>query len=111
MTKSNWVFRLTQDVKANGNYKASFDVVINTLADILSQRDKVMIEFNASGEKRIVNGRKNPHITLWDDLNKTALAYMRELGLTVASLRKIDEGAIKQPKQSPLEEVLKRLEA
>lgn len=111
MTKSNWIFRLTEDIKANGNYKGSFDVVIASLADILAQRDKVMMEFNASGESRVIDGRKNPHITLWDDLNKTALAYMRELGLTVASLRKIDEGAVKQPKTSALEEVLARLES
>lgn len=111
MTKSNWIFRLTEDVKANGNYKPSFNTVINTLAEILAQRDKVMIEFNASGETRVINGRKNPHLTLWDDLNKTALSYLRELGLTVASLRKIDEGAVKEPKLSPLEKMLNELEA
>lgn len=111
MTKSKWQFNIYQDIKNNGNYKPSFDRVIDTLAQVLEHRDKVMQQFKDSGEEYVVKGRKNPHIVLWDDLNKTALAYFRELGLTVASLNRIDEGAVKQPKQSKLDEVLSKLEA
>lgn len=111
MTKSNWVYRITTDVKDTGNYKASFDKVINTLADILEQRDKIMLEFKNSDQSYVVSGRKNPYIVLWDDLNKTALSYWRELGLTPSSLRKISEAALKTKVSSSLEEVLSSLEA
>ena len=111
MTKSKWRFNIYEDIKNNGNYKPSFDRVIDTLAQVLEQRDKVMQEFKDRGEEYTISGRKNPLIVLWDDLNKTALAYFRELGLTVASLNRIDEGAVKQPKHNKLEEMLKKLEA
>lgn len=111
MTKSKWRFNIYEDIKNNGNYKPSFDRVIDTLAQVLEHRDKIMQQFKDSGEEYVVKGRKNPQIVLWDDLNKTALAYFRELGLTVASLNRIDEGAVKQPKQNKLEEMIKKLEA
>lgn len=111
MTKGRWAFNITEDIKRNGNYKSSFDRVIETLAQILEIRDKVMDEFIKSGEGYTVGGRKNPKIVLWDDLNKTALSYWKELGLTIASLKKIDEGAIKESKVSKLETIIKQLEA
>lgn len=111
MTKSKWAFNIQEDLKRNGQYKCSFDKVIYTLATILEQRDKVLDAFLSSGEEYVIKGRKNPHITLWDDLNKTALAYWKELGLTPASLRRIDEGALKVKQVSSLEEVLSSLEA
>ena len=70
-----------------------------------------MLEFKNNDEPYVVDGRKNPHIVLWDDLNKTALAYWRELGLTPSSLKKISEGALKSKQISSLEQVLKELEA
>lgn len=111
MTKSKWAFNIQEDLKRNGQYKCTFDKVIYTLAQILEHRDKVLEEFIESGEEYVLKGRKNPHIVLWDDLNKTALAYWRELGLTPASLKKIDEGALKPKQTSSLEEVLRSLEA
>lgn len=70
-----------------------------------------MLEFKNSGQPYVSDGRKSPYITLWDDLNKTALTYWRELGLTPASLKKISEAALKTKVSSSLEEVLSSLEA
>ena len=52
---------------------------------------------------------KNPLLVMWDDLNKSALAYWRDLGLTPAGLKKIDETALKKQKKTGLSEILKEL--
>ena len=38
---------------------------------------------------------KNPLLVLWDDLNKSALAYWRELGLTPSSYKKMTGDTVK----------------
>lgn len=53
---------------------------------------------------------KNPLLVLWDDLNKSALAYWRELGLTPAGLKRIDESAMKKKKKDSLAEALREIE-
>ena len=44
-----------------------------------------------------------------DDLNRTALTYWRDLGLTPKGLKAIDEKAMKPQKKDALAEVLKSL--
>ena len=46
---------------------------------------------------------------MWDDLSKTALAYWRDLGLTPAGLKRIDQTAMKEKKKNSLAEALKDL--
>ena len=92
--------------------------VIETLASTLEQRDKTYSEFIESGGKAALpytnkngstNLSKNPLLVLWDDLNKSALVYWRDLGLTPSGLKKIDDGALQKKKISALAEVLKDL--
>lgn len=52
------------------------------------------------------NIEQNPALRLINDLNRDALTYWRDLGLTPAGLKKIDENSMKQKKQSSLAEVL-----
>ena len=55
---------------------------------------------------------KNPLLVLWDELNKTALAYWRELGLTPSAYKKITgEGAKKDTKAKGLAAALASLES
>ena len=49
---------------------------------------------------------KNPALVLWDDLNKSALAYWRDLGLTPAGLKKLNDDALKE-KQAGFSDLLK----
>ena len=56
------------------------------------------------------NSAKNPALMLWDELNKSALAYWRDLGLTPAGLKKIDDTALQTKKKSTIAEVLARIE-
>ena len=92
--------------------------VIDTLCEILKQRDAVYRQYINEGAEPVceytnkagaTNVVKNPLLILWDDLNKSALAYWRDLGLTPASYKKL---AGEKPPERPsiLAEALKGLE-
>lgn len=100
-------------------YQEVFEPTINTLADILEQRDLAYKDFLATGaevvveftsDRGAVNMKRNPRLQTWMDLNNQALTFWRDLGLTPAGLKKINESLMKdQPKMSSLEEALKNL--
>lgn len=119
MTAARWNKIIQEQAIAIGTYKPAFDPVIADLAAILEQRDAAMKQFKAEGKHLMVkkisdrgaeNMVRNPLITLWDELNKTALAYWRDLGLTPKGLKAIDDAAMKPKKASGLAEVLAELE-
>ena len=102
-----------------GTYKPHFEAAVSTLAEILEKRDAaekqyreefggnpVISHTNSHGE---TNAVKNPAFQIWHDLTVTALSYWRELGLTPAGLKKINEAAMKPKKKSTLGEALKDL--
>lgn len=99
-----WRTRIVKCCEAAGTYKDYFGPVIDTLADILEQRDTVQQEFMEGGSRMLVeytnksgatNVMINPLVKMMNDLNRDALTYWKELGLTAASLKKINEAAIK----------------
>ena len=90
--------------------------MISTLAEILSRRDMALENFEQSGGNILVkhtnkagatNIEQNPTLRMINDLNRDALQYWRDLGLTPAGLRKINEAAMKAKKRSALAEALK----
>lgn len=104
MEKTKWASQITESAKRAGTYKDCFDDVINALADILERRDKAREEFEASGGDLTVehtnkggntNVVKNPALMVLNELDKTALTYWRDLGLTPAGLKRINESAMK----------------
>lgn len=118
MKKASWVKRIRGACENAGTYRDFFDSVIDTLADILEKRDEVEKLYVDSGSQPLVkytnkggatNIVKNPALLLWDDLNKSALSYWRDLGLTPAGLKKINEDVMKKKKRSGLEEALAEL--
>ena len=118
MKREEWTERITASCQHAGTYRPWFDDVIATLADILERRDVARKLFEASGGNVLVNHtnkagatniEQNPILRMINDLNRDALAYWRELGLTPAGLKKIDEAAMKQRKKSALGEALKGL--
>ncbi len=110
MKKRAWKSKIRNACKEAGTYKPFFDHVINTLAEVLEKRDEAMEMYNMDDSEKIVievtnkNGTakvKNPLIAIWEDLNKLALNYWRDLGLTPAGLKKLnDESFAKTEKQS-----------
>ena len=85
----------------------------------MEQRDRAYQDFIDSGAETVItkisdrgaeNIGKNPRLQIWSDLNTQALAFWRDLGLTPAGLKRIDEAAIKNvKKESALEKALKNL--
>lgn len=116
MTREGWKKKITEATKAAGTYREFFDPVIATLSDILDKRDKAEKLYQESGGHAIVkhtnksgatNLEQNPALRLINDLNRDALAYWKELGLTPAGLKKIDDKALAVKKRNALAEALR----
>ena len=105
MSETKWKNLIKKQLTALGLQNDAYESTIESLAAILEQRDKTYDEFQQSGGKSVIeytnkggstNMTKNPLLVLWDDLNKTALAYWRELGLTPSSYKKLTGTGAKQ---------------
>ena len=104
MKKGSWKNKIKKASIAAGTYKDCFDDIIDTLAGILEQRDEARIVYKKGGEEILIPHinkagnlyyEQNPALRLMNDLNRDALAYWRDLGLTPAGLKRIDESAVK----------------
>lgn len=116
MTQGAWKNKIRKACRDVGTYKKSFDSVINTLAWILQERDKAIEEFDGeiivehTNKSGATNMEQNPVLRMINDLNRDALAYWRDLGLTPAGLKRISDAAAKDMKEaSALEKALERL--
>lgn len=119
MTRTKWKNRITKQMKDAGTYQDIFEPVVVALSEILEQKDEVFEEFISNGGQAVseftsdrgaVNLKKNPRLQVWEDLNNQALAFWRDLGLTPAGLKKLNEVAIKESKKgSALVDALKRI--
>lgn len=105
MSKKKWKNLINKQLTSLGLRNDAYGSTVDSLAAILEQRDKTYKEFQESGGKSVIeytnkggstNMTKNPLLVLWDDLNKTALAYWRELGLTPSSYKKLTGTGAKQ---------------
>lgn len=118
MNKKKWFTKIKSLMRKAGTYQKHFDPVAVALAEILEQRDHAYEEYVENGanllvekvsDRGAVNMVKNPLLTTWNELNTTALQYWRECGLTPASLKKLNESAMKQEKGSSLQAALEKL--
>ena len=119
MTSKSWVTEIKKQMKLKNVSVEGFGNVIKTLAEILEQRDKiykqyqdegsvVMVEYTSNrGETNLII---NPLLKEWNNMNRDALVYWRELGLTPAGLKKLNEDSMNPPKMSALNQVLQKLE-
>ena len=119
MKRETWKKRIKAASEEAGTYRPCFEELINTLAGILEKRDEAEAEYKRTGSKPIVkytnkggneNSTKNPALALWDDLNKTALSYWRELGLTPAGLKKLKDDALKAQNHKSFSDLLNQLD-
>lgn len=115
MKQKTWIKRIKEACVDAGTYRPYFDNVITTLAGILERRDEAEEYYTENGGTPIVkytnksgavNLVTNPALALWDNLNKSALAYWRDLGLTPAGLKKIDDTALKSQKKDAFADAL-----
>ena len=115
MEKKEWMRKINAACKKAGTYQPQFEYVIETLAQIMEDRDKVHEQYVTSGAKPTIihtnkakesNAVKNPMLVIEMELNAQALAYWRDLGLTPAGLKKLNDDAMKPKKQSSLADLL-----
>lgn len=116
MDKAKWVKKITEDCEKVGTYKPSFDKTIETLAQILEQRDQVHKKYVDGGSNPTIivttdrsekeNIHKNPLINMELDLNRAALSYWESLGLTPSGLKKLK---IQEEESGSLTDFLKNL--
>ena len=121
MSKTKWKNLINKQLSALGLRNDAYSSAVDSLAEILEQRDKTFQEFQDSGGKTVIeytnkggstNMTKNPLLVMWDDLNKTALAYWRELGMTPSSYKKLTgEGPKKEEKKKGLAAALASIES
>ena len=118
MDKAGWKKKIKKSTEEAGTYRPFFDSVIDTLADIMAKRDSVQEKYESENGEPIVNHTnqhgatnlaQNPALRLINDYNRDALAYWRDLGLTPAGLRKINDKALVKEKKSALAEALRAI--
>lgn len=117
MTAKQYKSKTRRLMSAVGTYHKSFDPAIEALSVILEKRDEAYQAYIDSGgescveytsDRGSVNVKRNPRLQVWMELNTQALQYWRDMGLTPAGLKKLNEAALKPEKAgSPLEEALK----
>lgn len=119
MNSKEWKKRIKKACETVGTYQPSFDDVIDTLAAMLEERDRIYLQYVEEGSQPLVivvsdrgqeNWRDNPLLTTWRSLNRDILQYWRDLGLTPAGLKKIVDENMNKPEESALEKVLANLE-
>ena len=107
MKAASWRKKLKAACEDAGTYKPYFDSVISTLSNILEARDAAQKWYDESGASPVIyytnkSGVKNliqhPALTTISAMNKEALSYFRDLGLTPAGLKKVT-GKIMKPEQ------------
>ena len=118
MKKKTWKARIKRACIDAGTYRPFFDTVIDELASIMERRDMAVDAFEKAGGYVLVkhtnkngseNLEQNPALRLVNDLNRDSLAYWRDLGLTPAGLKKINEKSMEKPKRSALAEAMRAL--
>lgn len=118
MTKAAWKKRITKACEDAGTYRTFFDSVIDTLAGILEKRDEALNVFEKTGGNVIVthtnkggntNLEQHPALRLANDLNRDALAYWRDLGLTPAGLKKLNADVVQDKSAGSFEQLLAKI--
>ena len=118
MTKASWKKRITKACEDAGTYQPYFDAVIETLAGILEKRDVALEVFEKTGGNVIVshtnkggntNLEQHPALRLSNDLNRDALAYWRDLGLTPAGLKKLNADVVQDKNAGGFEKLLAKI--
>lgn len=115
MKKEEWAKLIKSYCEMAETYRPFFDSVIDTLAQTMEMRDDAILKYQESGGEPTVvksyrgnaNVYKNPAVQVITDLNAQALNYWRDLGLTPAGLKRINEASMKEKKgMSALEKAL-----
>lgn len=116
MKKENYKKKIKKQIQIDSKQITNFDTSIIILSEILEERDRIYELYQEKGAQPLVmvtsdrgaeNLKPNPLLKQWNELNTTALQYLRELGITPAGLKKIQS---ETPQKNTLELFLNKLE-
>lgn len=105
MKARTWKKRITEAMQTAGTYNPAFSLVIDSMAQTLELRDDALKQFAEEGGRASLerknrnhepNMYRNPLLGVLEDLNKTALLYARDLGITARSLKAMNKDALKK---------------
>ena len=100
---------IVRRMKAVGTYRKEFIPTVERLAALYVQREAIEKQFKESGGNAVVlhtnkagatNAAKNPFLTARDEVYTQLLSHERELGLTPAGLKKLNEAVLHPRKQA-----------
>lgn len=120
MTERSYLNDIKRKCVALGVWRDEFERVQKRLAKVYVRIDDVEAKYTGSGSQPVIthknnkgseNIMRNPFLVELDTLYDQALAYEKELGLTAAALKKINESALHARESSPLAGVFKVLGA
>lgn len=118
-TASEWQKMIEKCMKGAGTYREHFILPVKTLAAILEKRDKAEAFLEETGGEILVEHvnqggnvyiEQNPAVRLINDLNRDALTYMRECGITPKGLKQICDAVQKEEKEDPLTQLIASIE-
>lgn len=116
MTERQYMMDIKRKCTALGVWRDEFERTQRRLAKIYVRIDEIETAYEESGRFPVIthtnklgatNIMRNPYIAELDLLYEQALTYERELGLTAAALRKINESALHAREESPLAGMLR----
>ena len=96
--------QIIKRLQSLGLYKSEFTPTIERLASLYVELDKLNTQYEQSGGNPVImhtnttggrNPKKNPILQTRDEVYTQLLAHERELGLTPAALKKINDGVMK----------------
>lgn len=117
-TERQYKMAIVRCMKNLGTYKPEFVRTAQRAAAMYVKRDEIEEQFAENGGRIVIeytnkNGStnmiKNPLWVALNDINSELLLYERELGLTPAGLKKLNDTAMKQPHKSALGAALEAL--
>ena len=120
MTERQYAMDIKRKARALGVWRDEFERTQKRLARLYARIDKLESEFEAEGAELVIeytnkicvtNRVKNPYVAEIDFLYEQAIIYERELGLTAAALKKINESALHAKEESPIVGMLRLVNA
>lgn len=118
MDKAGYKKKIKKACQDAGTYRPFFDNAIDTLAGIMEKRDAAEETFQKSGGKIIIghtnkggatNLVQHPALRAINDLNRDALAYWRDLGLTPAGYKKLNADVVEDTGAKSFENLLQKI--
>jgi P27 family predicted phage terminase small subunit len=118
MTEKGYERDIIKKLRALNLYRPEHEYAIKTFAKTLVNYEKTADLWEKSGGQIVIkhtnragatNPATNPYYVVLQTIRTEIIEYSRELGLTPAALKKINESALTKTKPSALTETLQKI--